>query len=48
MGRGVWMKKLLNAIWEPFDSADSIEWFLLLFGWTVLALILIGGVIEWI
>ena len=42
------MKKLLNAIWEPFDSADSIEWFLLLFGWTVLAFILIGGVIEWI
>ena len=23
------MKKLLDAIWEPFDSEDSVEWFLL-------------------
>ena len=40
--------KILDAIWEPFDSSDSLEWFLLIFGWTVLVLILIRGVIEWI
>ena len=43
MGRGVWMKKLLDTIWEPFDSSDSIEWFLLLFGWTVLITIIVGA-----
>ena len=41
------MKKLLDAIWEPFDGEDSVEWFLLLFGYTALVFILIGGVIEW-
>jgi len=41
------MKKLLDAIWEPFDSEDSVEWFLLLFGYAALGFILIGGVIEW-
>ena len=42
------MKKLLNAIWEPFDSEDSLEWFLLLSGWTVIVLFLIGDVLAWI
>ena len=47
MGRGVWMKKLLDAIWEPFDSGDSLEWFLLLFGWSI-SIILDSRSIEWI
>jgi hypothetical protein len=38
------MKKLLDYIWEPFDSSDSIEWFLLLFGWTVLITIILGAI----
>ena len=42
------MKKLLEAMWEPFDSTDSIEWFLLIIGYAVLGLIVLGGVIEWI
>ena len=29
MGRGVWMKKLLDTIWEPFDRGDSTEWILI-------------------
>jgi len=38
------MKKLLDAIWEPFDSSDSVEWFLLLFGYTVLIIMLVGAI----
>jgi len=42
------VKKLLEKIWEPFDSSDSVEWFLLLFGWTVLVILTIGGMLDWI
>jgi hypothetical protein len=38
------MRKLLDAIWEPFDSSDSVEWFLLLFGYTVLIIMLVGAI----
>ena len=39
------MKKLLEKIWEPFDSTDSLEWFLLLFGYTVIVMFLLGLVV---
>ena len=37
------MRKLLDAIWEPFDSGDATEWFLLLFGWTALLFLIAGA-----
>lgn len=42
------MKKLLDAIWEPFDKEDSTEWILLGFGYCVLALILGAGIMDFI
>jgi len=38
------MRKLLDAIWEPFDSSDSVDWFLLLFGYTALIIMLVGAI----
>ena len=40
------MKKWLDAIWEPFDSEDSMEWFLLLFGWTALGVGAIWTILQ--
>ena len=34
------MKKWLDAIWQPFDKEDMLEWYILCFGWTVLILFL--------
>jgi len=35
------MKKWLDAIWQPFDKEDMLEWYLISFGWAVLILFLI-------
>lgn len=42
------MKKLLDAIWEPFDSDDAWEWTLLVIGGVFLVMFLIEGVRQWI
>jgi len=42
------MKKLLDAIWEPFDKEDSTEWILLGFGWFCVAVILGMGIMDFI
>ena len=34
------MKRWLYAIWRPFDKEDALEWYLIIFGWTVLILFL--------
>ena len=52
MGRNLWrsklMKKLLDAIWEPFDKEDSTEWILLGFGMFWVAVILGMGIMDFI
>ena len=52
MGRnlqgGSTVKKLLKVIWEPFDSDDAVEWFLLLTGWTLfIVIILLSWSAQW-
>jgi hypothetical protein len=42
------MKKILNAIFDDFDSDSPLEWALLISGYVVLGLILLGGILSWI
>ena len=35
------MKRWLDAVWRPFDKEDALEWYLLIFGWTILAVFLL-------
>ena len=41
------MKKILNAIFDDFDSDSPIEWALLISGYVVLGLFLLGGMLQW-
>ena len=42
------MKKLMETIWGDFDSADPVDILLLCFGYSVLALILGAGIMDWV
>lgn len=42
------MRKLLDAIWEPFDEKDPTEWLLLCVGMFAVVVISIIQVLEWI
>ena len=35
------IKKILEAIWKPYDNQDPLEWYLLCFGWIMLVIILL-------
>ena len=41
------MKRILNAIFDDFDSDSPLEWALLISGYAVLGLILLGGMLQW-
>tara|TARA_Y100001937_G_C7061330_1_gene303860 strand:- start:634 stop:777 length:144 start_codon:yes stop_codon:yes gene_type:complete len=42
------MKKMLEVIWGDFDKADPVDIILLCFGYSVLALLLGAGIMDWI
>ena len=42
------MRKIMDAIWGDFDKADPTDIILLLAGYSILAMILGAGIMDWI
>ena len=36
------LRKINEEVWKPFDSADPMEWYLLIFGYMILAIFILG------
>ena len=36
------LRKINEEVWKPFDSADPVEWYLLIFGYMILAIFILG------
>ena len=36
------IEKINREVWKPFDDADPMEWYLLIFGYMILAVFILG------